>query len=228
MTLYVEHVRDVVQLTPLPNITVYYTAYRVWSHSRALQGSNILDKGFSSLDSKQLEDLRERLMQIQEEQGVEYPEGSWPYKLIRKEKTYLDIFEKLVTLHKKRKLEKRLVIDSEGSIPSAKSIVDPENTSRNELFVPVESEEKQMEEEEQKDELLHDHEIFDTGMHLVFHADTKLSEITKPTDRWKRPLGDKAAIHLGELFKAPHILENIARARKRTVGSFFPSDSREW
>lgn len=209
-------------VTPLPNITVYYTLYRIWSHSRALQGSSVLDKGFTALDSEQLEDLRQKLIDIQDEHGVEYPKGTWPYKLIHKDDRYLDIFDRLITLHKKRTLERRLQNMLEGSIPSAKSIVDPGTTTESDRFAPEQilGDTGSMNSKNQ--------EVFDTGIHLVFHSDDALEQVTNPRDRLNYPLSDKMAIKIGEMYDAPHIVENVARARKRIVGSFFPSDSREW
>ena len=48
-------------LTPLPNLTVYYTGYRIYSHFRALQGAKALDHGLAQLNSRQLRDLREQV-----------------------------------------------------------------------------------------------------------------------------------------------------------------------
>lgn len=37
----------VLQLTPLPNVTVYYTGYRLYSHYRALQVNSTCSTSFS-------------------------------------------------------------------------------------------------------------------------------------------------------------------------------------
>lgn len=39
------------------------------------------------------------------------------------------------------------------------------------------------------------------------------------------PLGDEAAIAVGQLLGAEHMIEMVARARRRAVGSMFPSVS---
>lgn len=39
------------------------------------------------------------------------------------------------------------------------------------------------------------------------------------------PLGDDAAISIGRLLGAEHMIEMVARARRRAVGSMFPSVS---
>jgi hypothetical protein len=48
-------------LTPLPNLTVYYTGYRIYSHFRALQGAKALDHGLAQLNSRQLRELRDQV-----------------------------------------------------------------------------------------------------------------------------------------------------------------------
>lgn len=41
--------------------------------------------------------------------------------------------------------------------------------------------------------------------------------------RLSTPLGDEAAMKIGRLFGQPSMMELVARARKRAVGSMFPS-----
>ena len=48
-------------VTPLPNITVYYTGYRIYSHFRALQGCAALESSLALINSRQLRDLREQV-----------------------------------------------------------------------------------------------------------------------------------------------------------------------
>ncbi|KAI7842265.1 hypothetical protein COHA_003906 [Chlorella ohadii] len=115
-------------LTPLPNITVYYTGYRIYSHYRALQGCKALEECLEQLNSKQLRTLRDELLLLQEQTpGLKYPRDEWPSKLIRRE------------------------------------------------------------------------------------------------HRGSSPLGDEAAMKIGRLFGQPSMMELVARARKRAVGSMFPS-----
>lgn len=220
-------IQSPLMLTPLPNITVYYTLYRVWSHSRALQGCTVLDKGFAALDSKQLEELREKLIEFQEVHSRDFPKGSWPYQLLHKDKSYLDIFDRMIAMHKKRKLEQSLKTLLEQKVPSAKSILDPSNMTKSEEYIDFGPEEPKQSFVDSADQS-RGHEIFDTGLHLMFNSSPRLSSITNPPDRLNNPLSDEAAIEIGREFGIPGMLKEVARARKLVIGSFFPSDSREW
>lgn len=94
-------------VTPLPNVTVYYTGWRLYSHYQAAKGAKVIKHGFTELDTQQLHALRDELLGLKE-QGVVFPQDSWPAKLIRKEKTYLDIFEKFKKLQKQQRLEENM------------------------------------------------------------------------------------------------------------------------
>lgn len=215
------------QLTPLPNITVYYTLYRVWSHSRALQGCTVLDKGFAALDSKQVGELRNTLIELQEKHSMDFPKDSWPYQLLHKDKSYLDIFDRMIAMHKKRKLEQSLKTILEQKVPSAKSILDPSNVTKSEEYMDFGPEEPKQALINSADQS-NGHEIFDTGLHLIFTSSPRLSSIANPRDRLQHPLSDDAAIEIGREFGVPGMLKEVARARKSVIGSFFPSDSRDW
>ncbi|KAJ9521118.1 hypothetical protein QJQ45_022869, partial [Haematococcus lacustris] len=56
-------------LTPLPNVTIYYSVYRLVSHYRALQGANCLQAALSNPDSTQLQRLLHHLQQQQQQQA---------------------------------------------------------------------------------------------------------------------------------------------------------------
>ncbi|KAG2424461.1 hypothetical protein HXX76_014513 [Chlamydomonas incerta] len=47
-------------LTPLPNVTLYYTAYKMVSHYQAVQGCRMLRAAFERYDQEELERARER------------------------------------------------------------------------------------------------------------------------------------------------------------------------
>ncbi|EFN57694.1 hypothetical protein CHLNCDRAFT_142893 [Chlorella variabilis] len=108
-------------LTPLPNITVYYTGYRIYSHFRALQGTKALEQNLEQLNSKQLRDLRDQLLIYQERHsGFQFRPGEWPAKLIRKEHRYLDMLEKMARMERLRELQRQREQDGEaGESPLA-------------------------------------------------------------------------------------------------------------
>ena len=192
-----------------------------------MQGCTVLDKGFAALDSKQLEELRDKLIDFQHKYSIDFPKGSWPYQLLHKDKSYLDIFDKMIAMHKKRKLEQSLKTLLQQKVPSAKSILDPSVMTKSEEYMdlgPEENKQATVDSTEQTD----GHEIFDTGLHLIFKSSARLSSMINPPDRLKHPLSDEAAIEIGKTFGNPGMLREVARARKSVIGSFFPSDSREW
>jgi Mitochondrial K+-H+ exchange-related len=43
-----------VQLSPFPNVTLYYTVYKLWSHWQAALGCSTMHQAFRSLDRVQL------------------------------------------------------------------------------------------------------------------------------------------------------------------------------
>lgn len=179
------------------------------------------------MDSKQLEELRDKLIEFQHKYSIDFPKGSWPYQLLHKDKSYLDIFDRMIVMHKKRKLEQSLKTLLQQKVPSAKSILDPSGMTKSEEYMDLGPEEHNEASVDSTDQT-NGHEIFDTGLHLIFKANPRLSSITNPHDRLKHPLSDDAAIEIGRIFGNPSMLREVARARKSVIGSFFPSDSREW
>ena len=93
-------------LTPLPNVTVYYTGWRLYSHYQAMKGAKLLTHGFLEIDTMQLHAIRDELLLLKEE-GVVFPAHSWPARLIQKEKKYLDIFDTF----KRLQIQHRLTAD---------------------------------------------------------------------------------------------------------------------
>ncbi len=63
---------------------------------------------------------------------------------------------------------------------------------------------------------------------IFFSSNTKLNELTEPTLRLHTPLSDDAALRVGEIFEWPHVLESVARARRRCLGSMFPAQTELW
>lgn len=57
---------------------------------------------------------------------------------------------------------------------------------------------------------------------ISFVPSVALSEFVKQLDRDKHPLDDDATMSISQYFGAPKLLEHVARARKRAVGSAFP------
>ena len=288
-------------LTPLPNITVYYTIYRIVSHVQALQGSKAIERGFAALDSQHLAELRDSLLRLQHEHGISFPQDSWPARLIKRESKYLDIFDRLRRLHKQRRLEEQRKIserqtETTNDVPSADNILRQsgwkgtvyENFQqridgirqksrlwwRTDKMPEYQSATKSNDRsaEQGKGEVLYrsgddsvDHEnersprtgengtssteerqaaalgsnhlikpqndatssSIDmqacTGMRLVFKGSSELSDVLKPTERLKIPLGDAAAMTVAREFDANSLMETVARARRRAVGSMFPT-----
>ena len=298
-------------VTPLPNITVYYTIYRLVSHVQALQGSKSAERGFAALDSQQLGGLRDELLILQHREGIRFPEDSWPALLIKRESTYLDIFDRLRLLQKQRRLEemrkkaemnidtepRNMAVDPfsdlEGSetkrapVPSAETILrktswlegmkdnikhkirsiwrpTPDDkkidvkceesavllkTREQKISAPtlssilheqqshktnkcIESSKTYHEEENatnedsditKNSELHTDDELQPcTGMKLVFQRSSNLATIVKPTERLKYPIDDTASMSIAREFKIDSLMESVARARRRAVGSMFP------
>ena len=176
-------------VTPLPNITVYYTLYRIWSHSRALQGSFVLDHGFSALDGKQLVRLREELLALQN-QGVDFGEDTWTHKLVSGDRTYREFFNEIFILHNKRRLERRL-----SRMLQQSSSKDTESSE--EAMQPVETIPPPGH-----------FEILDTGLHLYFAPDSELSKFIKDTE----VTDDRVVSSIAERFSVTNLQENVARA----------------
>ena len=251
-------------LTPLPNITVYYTIYRIWSHSRALSGIKSLEKGFAALDSEQLKTLRDELLRLRA-QGVVFPKGSWTDRLVRQEARYLDIFDQLKLLQAQRRLEalynRRYGVKStatassiststslgggdttfptggseedkrvEGTL-SAKEVLDAVAHAPHQHYqrdsnlrtmdaagvVAAAEAEEEMEAEESG-----------TGMHIHFYGSAELDALVAPEERKLVPLTDEVAMKIGRVFEKANLIECVARARRRVVGSMFPAHTEEW
>ncbi|GAB4823824.1 hypothetical protein N2152v2_010870 [Parachlorella kessleri] len=164
-------------VTPLPNVTVYYTGYRLYSNYRALQGTKSLERCFSDLSSKQLRALRDDLLRYQA-RGGELPKQLWPYKLIQQEKEYLDLLSP-------ESLWQRLHPDVPRKQPGEAHGEEP----------PA----------------------------IAFTPSVELDRYIRPLERERTPLDDEAVIRVSHTFEVPRLLEHVARARKRAVGSAFPA-----
>lgn len=210
-------------ITPLPNITVYYTAYRVFSHYRAFQGSKALERGFAALDTAQLGSLRDQLLRVQSDRNLIYDSDSWPARLIKKEKRYLDIFENMLKLQRQHRLEMKLK-DADVDVDAI-----PDDEKRFAIEMEMETSTP-----------LHS----STGTQIQFSADAVLDSlifygsddpVSNPSAPQhdnqninKKPLEDDVAMKIGKAFGRHNLLEMIARARRRAVGSMFPARSDEW
>ena len=233
-------------VTPLPNITVYYTIYRLYSHLRALQGSKALERGFTALDSQQLRTLRDGLLRYQAATGVVYPESSWPARLIRNEERYLDIFDRLKKLQKRRRLEALLKGEE---VPTATAVLEARENQQQEDKIKTSTGEEPFESDEEVEKrrslveqdaqpvaeskrsparMNTDTHVGSTGMQLMFTASAELEEYVQPVSRLNSPLSDDAAMKIGKEFGVVHLLEYVARARRRVVGSMFPAHTEEW
>ena len=210
-------------LTPLPNILIYYTVYRLYSHLRALQACQALQKGFTAIDSEQLRVLRDDLLRYQTSSGTDFPADSWPARLIRKDRTYLDIFERLRMLQKQRRLE--AIFKGEEQPPTAKALLDAQNgrpvtpltrdTALDPSGVIVAAQAEAASNS-------------GTGMNLSFYGSADLDALVQPQERLKTPLSDEVALQIGKVYGISHLLEFVARARRRVVGSMFPAHTEDW
>jgi hypothetical protein len=71
-------------------------------------------------------------------------------------------------------------------------------------------------------------EVFSTGMNIKFYGSAELDDLVKPEERTKFPLSDEATLKIGNFYHIPQMLEYVARARRRVVGSMFPAHTEEW
>lgn len=185
-------------VTPLPNITVYYTGYRIYSHLRALQGAKALEQSLEQLNSKQLQELRVALLTLKERNPeFVFRPKEWPERLMRKEHRYLDMLERMAYLERLREL--RRLKDAGGEPPEWQR-----QAARRDAAAAAAADPQPL---------------------LTFTPSVELSELARPADRVSVPLGDEAAIAVGQLLGAEHMIEMVARARRRAVGSMFPSVS---
>lgn len=179
-------------VTPLPNLTVYYTGYRIYSHLRALQGARALEQALDQLNSKQLRDLRVALLTYQERNpGFNFRPKEWPARLIRREHRYMDMLETFTHMEKLRELRR---LREEGEEPPSWQ-------------------------QRVADAAAHQ----DPAPLLTFTPSTGLCELVRLQDRDTMPLGDDAALAIGKLCGVDHMIQHVARARRRAVGSMFPS-----
>lgn len=179
-------------VTPLPNITVYYTGYRIYSHYRALQGIKTLEKSLTELDSQQLRALRDALLAYQETSGTRLPPDGWPARLVRQEPQYLDIFDRLKRYQRQAALQRQL--EAAGEQPGA--AYDASEAACAPEGVPW----------------------------LTFKPSEQLTELSKVAERERVPMDDATALAVGRAWGTPSLLQNVARARRRSVGSYFPSE----
>lgn len=66
---------------PLPNVTIYYSVWRIWSHRSAGGGSRALLAALEASSDVQRYELALRLQRLQA-QGVEFKQGEWPERMV--------------------------------------------------------------------------------------------------------------------------------------------------
>lgn len=182
-------------VTPLPNISVYYTLYRLYSHIRALKGSFMLGHGFHALDAKQLVDLREQLSRYDADALIP---GTWPHKLVTGDQTYREFFRQVFIAHNKRRLEQRLaaMLHKRSAGGDAGYLASTSDGKPPPGHVAV----------------------LDTGLHLYFEPSAELRGILledAQDDRedMERTITDKTVARIGEAFGARNLVEDVSRAR---------------
>lgn len=215
-----------------------------------------MEKGFAIIESQQLQFLRDELLRFQAATGVIFPKESWPARLIRKERKYLDIFDRLLTLQKQRRLE-ALLSGQEESVPTAGDILNPPlfsastpqpattHTDTTKIKSDKSHAREGVEDQSHTPARVSAHPYIKidpsqhlasldrvapsstgTGMKLVFVSDTMLTTLTDPEQRSKNPLSDENAVAIGKRWSIPHFLEHVAQARKKAIGSMFYTDIR--
>jgi hypothetical protein len=236
-------------LTPLPNLTVYYTGYRIYSHYKALQGCKALERAFLELDSAQLRALSEDLLRHQRERmaGAPYPPEGWPARLLRREWRYLDIFDRLRGLRKQWRLQQQLKADgqasaAEGETTAAEETIHWDGEEQRQLQQDQQQQSlevdfvkkrlQQLEKQQQLGTLLYtdEHESEErhvVGLGLEFLPSVELSSLIQVGARQRTPLGDEAAVAVARAFKQPQLLSLVARSRKKARGAMFLTDMEE-
>jgi len=81
------------QISPLPNLPVYYAGYKTWAHYRAWRGAQSLQGIVLNIDRKQLVNLRLQLLDMQSADGRHFEEGTWPAELLALSPRYQAIFD---------------------------------------------------------------------------------------------------------------------------------------
>lgn len=209
-------------MTPLPNISVYYTLYRLYSHIRALKGSFMLGHGFHALDAKQLVDLREQLSRYDADALIP---GTWPHKLVTGDQTYREFFRQVFIAHNKRRLEQRLaaMLHKRSAGGDAATQVEREREhgagagagtgggidATASTYLGSTSDGKPPPGHVA---------VLDTGLHLYFEPSAELRGILledAQDDRedMERTITDKTVARIGEAFGARNLVEDVSRAR---------------
>ena len=202
-------------VTPLPNITVYYTLYRLYSHIRALKGSFMLGHGFHALEAKQLVHLREQLARYDADELIP---GSWPHKLVTGDRTYREFFRQVFITHNKRRLEQRLAamlhkrsmgVDAARVEREQGAGADGEMDTSVSTYLASTSDGKPPPGHVA---------VLDTGLHLYFEPSAELRGILledaqDDVEDMEQTITDQTVAKIGEAFGAPNLLEDVSRAR---------------
>lgn len=196
-------------VTPLPNISVYYTLYRLYSHVRALKGSFMLAHGFSALDAKQLVDLREQLA----EYGDDLIPGSWPHKLVTGDRTYREFFREVFMAHNKRRLEQQLAAMLHRKSTKA-GVDDSAAATRQDISCAdvVDSNTYLTTTDDGRPPPGHI-AILDTGLRLFFGPSRELREILEADQSTDDIISDETVAEISTAFEAPNLAESVSRAR---------------
>lgn len=236
---------------------MYYTLYRLYSHYTALQGSKALEKGFAALDAAQLAALRDQLLRLQAASGATFPSDSWPAKLLRADRSYLDILDRLRQRRQAMRAQRAGAAHGgdAAAVPAA-ALLDAREGRLSSSAEFLGGSEREREQEQQQ-ELSGDADVQQVvvatlaagevdaaaatvedipspaagprvGLRLLLLPSAELSGLVRPWERAAAPLSDEAALAVGKACKAPHVLEHVARARRRVVGAMFPADAQDW
>lgn len=203
-------------LTPLPNITVYYTLYRLYSHIRALKGSFMLGHGFHALEAKQLVELREQLARYDVDDLIP---GSWPQKLVTGDRTYREFFRQVFITHNKRRLEQRLaaMLHKSSMGTGVATRVEGSEVAGDVGDTGTDVSSYLASTCDGKPPPGHV-AVLDTGLHLYFQPSAELREMLleeaqKDGGDVDQTISDGAVAKIGEAFGAPSLAEDVSRAR---------------
>ncbi|KAK9813145.1 hypothetical protein WJX72_009791 [[Myrmecia] bisecta] len=100
-------------LTPLPNIPLYYSAWRVYSHFTAYRGGSTLESMLEELATEQLLELRQQLLKTGRK---DLPEDSWPAQLVNLQGRYASLMQNTLKLANSSKEHPDLIFTSSPSL----------------------------------------------------------------------------------------------------------------
>ncbi|MEW5299250.1 MAG: hypothetical protein WDW36_002283 [Sanguina aurantia] len=176
-------------LTPFPNLTLYYSVYRLMSHYQALGGALSLQSAFTHADRLQLRALtlrHERQLQLQhEEQLREQRRQRWrPWRKHRAGSSS--------SSSSKQGSSQLPAALTQGCTGQGGSGGSDSRAGR-----------------------LQDGGSADSQVSLTYNADSALDQMVKPLERWRTPVSDEAIAAVSSRYSLPSLQEYVGRIRAR-------------